>query len=140
MHEDCLFVYGTLRPACAHPMSEWLAARSDWLGTARVPGALYYADGYPIWQPRDSESGWVLGDVVRLLDPASVWPRLDQYEGCGGEKPEYERLPTTIHWPEDADPGLPSQVWAYHGRPELLWLINERRIEGGDFLAFKPQT
>lgn len=90
--DDLLFVYGTLRRGSDHANAARLARESVWLGQASVAGRLIALGWYPALIP--GGAGGVTGDVVRLIDPASSWPWLDIFEGCGpddAEPHEYRR-------------------------------------------------
>ncbi len=69
---------------------------------------------------------WVVGDLFRILDPATL-EALDQYEGSS----EYRRVRADV----ELENGDRVKCWVY----EYLGGINEeRRIVSGDWLDAKP--
>lgn len=123
-----LFVYGTLRDGSGHPMGERLAGEADWVGTASVEGALYLISWYPGLTLTPGTGSWVVGDVYRLRDPGESLRWLDEYEGCAGESPEYERIRHPVRLLAES---LDLEVWVYRF---LGPLERARMIPGGDFL------
>ena len=123
-----LFVYGTLRDGSGHPRGERLAGEADWVGTASVEGALYLISWYPGLTLTPGTGSWVVGDVYRLRDPGESLRWLDEYEGCAGESPEYERIRHPVRLLAES---LDLEVWVYRF---LGPLERARMIPGGDFL------
>ncbi|HEX4869877.1 MAG TPA: gamma-glutamylcyclotransferase family protein [Moraxellaceae bacterium] len=123
-----LFVYGTLRRGSGHAMGAWLAARAEWVGTARCGGArLYRVSWYPaLAAGRPDEA--VAGDVYRLPD-AGLWPALDDFEGVAGTAgDEYERRLTMVALAA----GGTVRAWCYWYRLAVAGLVP---VAGGDWLA-----
>lgn len=91
---------------------------------------MFQLDGYPGVIDSASDSDWVIGEVFRLSDPASAWPILDEYEGCGPADPlphEFERkiVPIRMHH------GGLLDAWAYF---YCLDTSRRSRIPSGDYL------
>ncbi|RMG53776.1 MAG: gamma-glutamylcyclotransferase [Gammaproteobacteria bacterium] len=127
---DRLFVYGTLLPGSPHPLARRLAAESDDLGPAQVPGLLYDLGGYPGLRHQPGTPARVQGRLLRLHDPGRSLPWLDAYEGCSPRDPrphEYRR----VELPVQTAQGDRVTAWAW------LWqgLPRGRLIAGGDWLA-----
>ncbi|HSK60769.1 MAG TPA: gamma-glutamylcyclotransferase family protein [Actinomycetospora sp.] len=102
---DHVFAYGTLMPGrrawrlmapfvTGSPVDAWLPGRVH--DTGRGYPAL--ARGGP---------GRARGVLLRLADPASALPRLDDYEG-----PDYRRERAVVHTPEAR---VPAWVWTWRG-------------------------
>jgi gamma-glutamylcyclotransferase (GGCT)/AIG2-like uncharacterized protein YtfP len=102
---DHVFTYGTLMPGrrawrlmapfvTGVPVDAWLPGRVH--DTGRGYPAL--ARGGP---------GRARGVLLRLADPASALPRLDDYEG-----PDYRRERAVVHTP---DARVPAWVWTWRG-------------------------
>lgn len=130
MREDALlFVYGTLRCGSSHAMAQWLAAKAEWCGPARCPGArLYRVSWYPALVAVAATEAQVQGDLYRLREPAALWPVLDGFEGITGSRDdEYERRRCEIRDQE----GRPRQAWSYWYRLPVDALAP---IPGGDWL------
>ncbi len=120
-----LFVYGSLRPASGHAMSQWLATRADWQGPAQVTGWLYRISWYPGLVQGE---GIVHGDLYRLHDPAITLQELDDYEEIhGNDNDEYLRQLSTVTSPD----GKTRQAWVYCYRQEPH---QENQINSGDWL------
>jgi gamma-glutamylcyclotransferase (GGCT)/AIG2-like uncharacterized protein YtfP len=82
---DLLFVYGTLRRRCRHPMAAWLAGRATFLGEAKTPGQLHDLGRCPGATPAESADAWLFGDLYDLGPKPETWAELDRYEN--GESP-----------------------------------------------------
>ncbi len=82
-------MYGTLmRSASAWKLLEPLVAGHE--GSCVLPGTLYDTGrGYPAYRP--GEGPGVPAELVRLRDPATALPVLDDYEG-----EEYRRVRCTV--------------------------------------------
>ncbi len=118
-----LFVYGTLRRASGHAMGQWLAERAQWLGPARIAGALLRLSYYPGLVVGE---GWVRGDLYRI--PEALWPELDAFEDLRGQPDdEYRREPA---WVQTAEGEVLAWVYWYQGETTGLSLV-----PGGDWLA-----
>ena len=126
-----LFVYGTLRRACANATAQRLAAQSRMLGSARLRGRLYDVGQYPaLVQPAGIEDAWVWGELYALEDPWHTLAWIDAYEECSaGDLPphEYERVLTQV---ETGD-GRLLDAWVYVYRHPVDGL---RSIASGDYL------
>lgn len=123
MSSRALFVYGTLRRGCANRHARLLDRSAQFLGTARVQGRLYRVQWYPGMTLKAKTDEWVVGDVFRLRDPATL-AALDQYEGAN----EYQRVLATAV----LEGGNRVRCWVY----EYIGRVTaERRIESGDWLA-----
>jgi gamma-glutamylcyclotransferase (GGCT)/AIG2-like uncharacterized protein YtfP len=82
---DLLFVYGTLRRGSDHANAARLAAESEWLGTGSLTGTLYRVSWHPALALEGDDT--VIGDLLRLIDPAASLPWLDAFESCGPDDP-----------------------------------------------------
>jgi gamma-glutamylcyclotransferase (GGCT)/AIG2-like uncharacterized protein YtfP len=77
----CLFVYGSLVTAHAHPQGHRLRAEALLLGPAEIAGRLYRVSWYPGLRPPGDPADTVHGEVYQLNDPARSLAWLDEYEG-----------------------------------------------------------
>lgn len=126
MSSDLLWVYGTLRLGCSNEHASLLREASTYLGRARVQARLYRVEWYPGILLGGGPEDWVVGDLFRILDPATL-EALDQYEGSN----EYRRVRADV----ELENGDRVKCWVY----EYLGGINEeRRIVSGDWLDAKP--
>lgn len=97
---DCIFVYGSLLSAIAHPMGERLRREAALIGTATIPGRLFRVSWYPA--VRLDPTGTVHGEVYRLAGPVATLAWLDEYEGIVpgptgvAESDEYERRTVAV--------------------------------------------
>jgi len=82
-----LFVYGTLRPRCRHPMAEFLAKRGHYRGEAKVAGQLFDLGRYPAAVPTAANDDWIFGDLYEI-DEATL-AELDRYEAVESPGPSY---------------------------------------------------
>jgi gamma-glutamylcyclotransferase (GGCT)/AIG2-like uncharacterized protein YtfP len=126
---DYLFVYGTLRPACRHPANGLLAKGAERIGCGWLPGRLYEVSGYPGAVLSDNPGNRIIGELYRLIDPAAMLARLDDYEEAAEHFPpprEYRRCRVEVRISD--------------GRPVIAWVYlynrsteNLRPIPGGDY-------
>jgi gamma-glutamylcyclotransferase (GGCT)/AIG2-like uncharacterized protein YtfP len=126
--DDLLFVYGTLRKGCPHPMALRLANEADYHGPASASGQLYRIVDYPGFVP--ASEGRVQGDLFRLFQADETLAWLDDYEECAPHFPtpqEYRRERLMVDGPCGA-----VEAWTYVYAPPVENLV---QIEGGDFLA-----
>jgi gamma-glutamylcyclotransferase (GGCT)/AIG2-like uncharacterized protein YtfP len=124
-----LFVYGTLREGSANEMSKLLRRSAHRIGTGRARGQLFSVADYPGFVPSDSESDWVYGDVYELEHPEGIYPKLDNYEGCGvNDSPPYEYHRLTVPVLLDSGRWIGASAYVYAndtaGKP---------RIDSGEF-------
>jgi len=128
--EPLLFVYGTLRAGTGHSKQMLLTRGADYLGRARFSGRLHRVAHYPGLIESDEPMEFVVGDVFRLRDPATLLRELDAYEGCNPDDPAapYVRVRREVR----LEAGGTASAWLYlYNRPvDAL-----ERIESGDFLA-----
>lgn len=136
-----LFVYGTLKSACAGHFGcsqrERLQRESRLLGAAVMAGRLYDLGRYPGLADAMAPGEEVHGEVVELRDPAAAFQWLDAYEGIFAGAPdasEYHRVQRPA-WPLDAAAAslagtMTAWVYLYAGD----W-SSARRIEGGRWPA-----
>lgn len=89
-----LFVYGTLRRGCDNVVAHRVAAETGFVAPAVARGRLYRLDGYPAFVA-DPAGGPVVGELLKMRDPAALLALLDAYEECSPDFPEpheYRRL------------------------------------------------
>jgi len=120
-----LFVYGTLRAGCGHPMARFLAERARLIGSARVRGRLYKLDWYPGLLGPATPLDWVQGDLYELADAATTLADLDRYEIDASALFERCLVPVV------RDSGEQLTACAYFYRGEVR---EEQRILSGDYL------
>ena len=123
-----VFVYGTLRNACATGAHKQYLNRADFISPAKIRGQLFMVDYYPGLVLSETEH-WAIGEIYLLEDEAQLHD-LDVYEGCAKKSPqphEYERRMTQAVLTS----GEPMDVWVYVYKQSAdhLPLINS-----GDFL------
>lgn len=121
-----LFVYGTLRPRCGHPMATFLAERGAYRGEAKAAGRLFDLGPYPAATPSVVPGEWIHGDLYDI--DAATLAALDAYEGDESPQPSYfgRQIGDVVR----AD-GATTSAWIYwfHGPlPDAA-----RRIESGDY-------
>ena len=126
--DHLVFVYGTLRQGCR---ADYRLATADFVGLASLVGELYYIDRYP--GLIDGE-GSVTGEIYRVDEP--LLRRLDDYEGCFCDPPDYKRESRSLTLPDGSQVQafvyvfqlknslgyrIPGDDWAQHMRrfPEL---------------------
>ncbi len=86
-------------------------------------GRLYRVQWYPGMTLQGDEAEWVLGDLFRLRDPATL-AELDRYEGST----EYQRVQARAV----LENGDETRCWVY----EFIGPVKEeRRIASGDWMA-----
>ncbi|MBB6124399.1 gamma-glutamylcyclotransferase family protein [Sphingobium subterraneum] len=128
-----VFVYGTLRPGASRAalptgLARMLALETVPAGPARVRGHLLRVADYPALV-LDEEAGWVIGDLLRMTNPAPLLAALDAYEECSADFPqphEYRRVLIDVQSPEGP---VPAWAWLYARTTDGLPII-----ESGDFL------
>ncbi len=128
---NLLFVYGTLRRGCDGAEARRLSTEGEWLGQARLRGLLYRVDWYPALVMDADEMGWVIGDLFRMTDPATILAWLDRYEECGPDFPEPQEYRRVIAEAKGVDGSGAVRAWVYvymRDTEGLPW------IEGGDWL------
>lgn len=119
---EFLFVYGTLRVACAPAAVVPLVRGLERAGPATMRGDLHDLGPYPAMVAGD---GLVHGDLLRVTDPAQLGP-LDAYEACDGPEPLYRRAVGRAHRGDGTD----VNAWVYlYARP----LNAAPLIPGGDY-------
>lgn len=107
-----LFVYGTLRRRCGHPMAKFLAEKGTFISEAKTRGRLFDLGRYPAAVPTTGADEWIFGDLFALDD--AVLSALDDYEGVESPQPSYfGRAIATITLPD----GAAESAWVYwfHG-------------------------
>lgn len=109
---DYVFVYGTLMRNFLNPVADELAAMSQFVATATVPGKLFDIGDYPgaVFNPTDTSH--ISGEVLLVVDQR-LWPLLDEYEGCTENDPmphEYQRIVVDA----TLDTGATIKAKAYH--------------------------
>lgn len=127
---EYLFVYGTLRRGCQHPMHTVLAADSRYAGIAHYQGLLYRVSHYPGVVPSDNPAQQVVGEVYQLLKPAQTLAELDRYEECSADFPaprEYRRELQLV----TLENGASVSAWVYLYNRQLTGL---KPIVSGDYL------
>ena len=123
-----LFVYGTLRSACATGAHKQYLQSADFISPARIRGQLYMVDYYPGLVLSETEH-WAIGEIYLLEDEAQLHD-LDVYEGCAKKSPqphEYERRMTQVVL--SSGEHMEAWVYVYKQATEDLPVINS-----GDFL------
>ena len=133
MSAECsyLFVYGTLRQASQAPMSQVLAAHSDYLNEGIVKGKLFDVGDYPAVTISSSKKDRVRGEVFKINNSALL-KELDKYEGCSescSQPHEYRRIQAAVKLRD----GSEVQAWIY------VWNLavdNLLLIESGDYMSY----
>lgn len=131
---DLLFVYGTLRQAFRHPMSEVLASFSVAAGDGHIYGDLYDLGSFPGVVLSTNCQNCVFGEL-RAINPDQVetaWQALDDYEECTPTFPGphlYERRNVRVTLAD----GTEVEAWAY-----ILQTLHPGAIAipGGDYLEW----
>jgi len=125
--DSLLFVYGTLRPFAAIPMSRWLRRTARYLGPATTAGRLYDLGSYPGMRAARHRRDRVVGDVYRVVR-LRVFRVLDQYEaGNASCKPKFVRERCIVQL---AQRRVRKTAWTYRYR---LSVAGAPRITGGDY-------
>ncbi len=129
MHDELLFVYGTLRSGAGHHMFESLQAAASLLDRAVFQGRLYRVADYPGAVASTDPNDRVQGETYRVHEPETLLPRLDAYEGCDPRDPRApylrRKLPVTLRSGEQ----VVAWIYLYNGPTDAL-----ERIRSGDFL------
>jgi len=133
-----IFIYGTLREACGHPMHELLAGHSLLLGNGSTPGELYDLGDYPGILIRAGSDRRTHGELYEInpMDEVELWKTLDDYEGCGADDPEphlYSRSLISVTLNDGSD----CEAWTYALR-QLP--VSAKLISSGDYVAWKRLT
>jgi gamma-glutamylcyclotransferase (GGCT)/AIG2-like uncharacterized protein YtfP len=123
--KEYLFVYGTLRPGCGHPMAAFLAQRGHLLGRASVSGRLYNLGWYPGLLPPALPGDIVQGDLYELTVAECTLAELDRYEIDASAL--FERGSASVV----RGSGEQVSAWLYYYRGEVR---ESQRITSGDFL------
>lgn len=116
---DCIFVYGSLLSAIAHPMGERLRREASLVAAASLPGKLYRVSWYPALTL--DPGGTVHGEVYRMRTPRETLAWLDEYEGITAgptavaQSDEYERRIVTA----TLEDGTSIDAWTYVYRHAL---------------------
>lgn len=130
-----LFVYGTLRKACAHEMHRRLERAARCIGNATVRGALYDLGSYPGLVISGDDVDVVKGEVYELVPDRAqaTLSDLDRYEGCAAADPEpheYRRETVRVRLVEGTE--LAAVTYVLNRSHARL-----TRIPGGDYLAWR---
>lgn len=129
MHNDYLFVYGTLRRDCPGGAHLTYLQGAEFIARARVRGNLYAVSYYPALV-LDATANWVLGEVYRLCDEQQL-QALDRYEECTyPSRPGQEYLRCLTGVETDKGEKLNAWVYVYERVP-----VGLQKIHSGDFLA-----
>lgn len=127
-----LFVYGTLRKNCQHPMYTTLTQHAELYSDAWFNGKLFMLSDYPCAIPSAYLEDRVLGELYQLIHPDLLLDRLDTYEECGEQNPEpkeYVREKRLVH----SANGNAIEAWIYiYNRP----VDDLDQIPSGDFVAY----
>ena len=132
---EFLFVYGTLLPDVASESIAPVLSRVRRLGAATVRGTLFDLGNFP-GLSLDAD-GVVRGELVQVRS-ASLWLRLDAYEGCSPAHPKRslfrrERcVATRILDSSDAGAGEQLEAWVYVYNRDLG---DAPRIDSGCWLT-----
>ena len=130
MADNYLFVYGTLKRACQHPLFKVLDTHAEFVSEATFQGILYLIAAYPGVIESTEPSDIVYGEVYYLNDVNSVLYALDEYEECSLSFPtptEYHRCKRLVKLNNQQT----IEAWIYlYNRP----IRNLPRIKSGDFL------
>jgi len=124
-----LFVYGTLRAACAGGMSTLLQPGTCSRGAARMRARLFDLGAYPGLVPTARPGRWVHGELHALTHPATVLQRLDRYEGCAVNDPEPHEFVRIAAEVMQGNRPVPAWVYVYQGATAGC-----REISCGDYL------
>lgn len=136
MLHNRLFVYGTLRSSCNHPMHRKLLRNASLLGNASLSGRLYDLGNYPGLIPGSNARYTVQGELYQLVNPGLLLATLDRYEGCHSRAsgpPEYRReiLEVNDHSGESC------MAWVY----VYNWPVKKQQlIRSGDYLIRRSRS
>lgn len=128
MQTEFIFVYGTLRRACASGAHQTYLADAEFVDNAKVKGILYRVSYYPALVLDDSAS-CVVGEVYRLTSSEQLM-YLDAYEECTYPSlldQEYQRKKVDVI----TDSGTVVSAWIYSYQHAVKGL---KLITSGDFL------
>lgn len=132
---DRVFVYGSLRPEFANPMSRWLSSLSTCLGVGWIGGELYDLGDYPgLVLVEEAGAARVTGAVLQLNpgECGRVLARLDEYEQVqsgAADTGEYTRRQVEIFMEDTSW----LQVWVFVYNRSVHGL---KRIESGDYIQY----
>ncbi len=133
---EYLFVYGTLRKAQdgnVHPD----LIQAVFLSDAHVSGKLFLIAHYPGIVLGDFGHHYsVRGEIYRLLDPAPILQKLDDYEECSPHFPsphEYQRTSCIATLPDGST--IRTWIYTFQHSTEHLTQLNH-----GDFWAYLPAS
>jgi gamma-glutamylcyclotransferase (GGCT)/AIG2-like uncharacterized protein YtfP len=121
-----LFVYGLLRKASNHEMSEYLSKHADFLGTGFIQGTLYLINDYPGAVVDKSSPNKITGDIFGFED-SGLLKLLDKFEEVDISD-EYLRIKVDAHLNSST---LKCHIYAYN-RPTNGLAI----IASGDFIKY----
>jgi gamma-glutamylcyclotransferase (GGCT)/AIG2-like uncharacterized protein YtfP len=129
-----LFVYGSLRSGCLNEVYSYISRYFIFDGMAAVQGELYDIGEYPAAIPT-TEEHLIIGEMYHISlkeEFAEAMRYLDEYEGLlvePGEMPLFRREPIPVLFQNKS-----VIAWMYwYNHP----LVNEPRIESGDYVAYK---
>jgi gamma-glutamylcyclotransferase (GGCT)/AIG2-like uncharacterized protein YtfP len=122
---NLLFVYGTLRRRCRHPMARQLAQQARFVGEATVAGRLYDLGRYP--GLLEASTDRVHGDVYDLGDDPAALRDLDAYENDESPRPAYFERQLARVLLQD---GRECEAWVYWFRGPVR---EEQRIASGRY-------
>lgn len=127
---EYLFVYGTLRPACAPSALQPLLAKWRPSGAGSVVGTLYDLGEYPGAVLLPTGESRVFGEVFELADAAAAFLALDEYEGFIAEQPAASLfLRTRCEVTLADDRRLSAWIYVYNQS-----LATATQIPSGDYL------
>ncbi len=132
MPKDYLFVYGTLRRGCDHPMHQVLARYGCFVAEGSIQGKLYEIKGYPGAVESSLPDDRVYGELYEISDQEKAFPPLDDYEECSDAFPlphEYIRKQVSVLLPD----GTCVLAWGYIFNYDVSQRVY---IEHGDYLRF----
>lgn len=132
MHEDYIFVYGTLRRDPTGSMYHLLARYTDFIGDGYINGKLYEIEDYPGLIISSSKDERVYGEVYRIRDSKYVFEILDDYEECREKYPEpheYKRVKADIHLGD----GRMLKAWVYEFNHPVT---THKLIKSGNYVEY----
>ena len=134
-----LFVYGSLRRTCAHPLHKFITQHAEYTGEGWLQARLYRINDYPGAVLSDNPQHRVYGELYRLRDSETVFAKLDAYEECSDtftEPHEYQRLVLPIF----TGTAQTILAWTYiYNHP----VTTACPLESGDWLMYlhaKPES
>lgn len=132
---DLLFVYGSLMTG--NTARQNFRPYLEHLGEGRVNGRLYHLpEGYPTLILEET-AGPVVGEVLRLSDPARALAELDDYEGADPKLPRgglYARVRTMVRL-EDGD-DVAAWIYVCPDGGEAKVRDRGRLVQSGSWRAF----